>query len=90
MRILIRMFSTVGDVQYFKVIPFSTLRDTISTVGDIQYQICRGYSILWGYHQYCGACSVQWSMFSTVEHVQYCGGCSVLWRMFSTVDDVVL
>ena len=27
--------------------------------------------------QYCGGCSVQWRLFSTLEVVQYIGGCSV-------------
>ena len=39
-------------------------------------------SVLWGYLQYCGGCSVQWGdnistvgdSFSTVEGIQYIGG----------------
>ena len=37
-------------------------------------------SVLWGYLQYCGGCSVQWGITS----VQW-GIASVLWRVFSTL-----
>ena len=56
----------------------STVGDNISTVEGIQY--CRGIysvlwgdnsstyggiaSVLWGYLQYCGGCSVQWGIMS--------------------------
>ena len=54
-------------------------------------------SVLWGYLQYCGGCSVQWGdnistvgdSFSTVEGIQYIGGITsvLVGDNISTVGD---
>ena len=50
--------------------------DSFSTVGMP--------SILWGYLQYCGGCSLEWGITSLQwGKLQYCGGYSVHWGITS-------
>ena len=57
--------------------------DNISTVGDT-FSTVGMPSILWGYLQYCGGCSVEWGITSLQwGKLQYCGGYSVHWGITS-------
>ena len=67
--------STVEGIRYCGGILSVLWEDNSSTCGGIA-------SVLWGYLQHCGGCSVQWGItsvqwsdsFSTVEGIHYIGG----------------
>ena len=52
--------STVEGIQYCGGIPSVLWGDNSSTCGGIASVLWGIPSVLWGYLQYCGGCSVQW------------------------------